>query len=145
MDNFAVKKEDFKGFLSSRGLKQTTKRDEILSEILSIEGHFDPDELFMRLKAKKSKVSKASIYRTIPLLIESGLIVEVERVDKHAHYEKVYEERHHDHMICISCGKVIEFFSPDLETLQLNLCETERFTAMRHSLEIMGYCRNCGI
>jgi Fur family ferric uptake transcriptional regulator len=138
-----MEKQKFKSFLSTKGLKPTKVRDEIIGEVMSLKGHFDPDELFIRLKTKGSKVSRASVYRTIPLLIEGGLIEEVERVDKHAHYECVVGTPHHDHMICTKCGKVIEFFSPTLEMLQDELCQKEQFKKVRHSLEIFGYCRKC--
>jgi len=136
-------KQSFREFILSKGLKTTRKRDEILEEILTTDGHFDPDELYIRLKQKGSKVSRASVYRTLPLLVESGFIEEVERVDKHAHYEKVAEDSHHDHMICMKCGKVIEFFSPTLEMLQDELCQRENFKKVRHSLEIFGFCKDC--
>ncbi|MCX8028276.1 MAG: transcriptional repressor [Thermodesulfovibrionales bacterium] len=133
----------FKDYLSEKGLKTTKKRDEILNEISSIEGHFDLDELFVRLKQKGSKISRASIYRTIPLLIESGFITEVERVDRHAHYEKVSQKKHHDHMICLKCSAVIEFYSPELESLQDDVCKKKGFKGVRHNLEIYGYCKKC--
>ncbi|MCX8030366.1 MAG: transcriptional repressor [Thermodesulfovibrionales bacterium] len=133
----------FQEFILSKGLRSTKKRNEIFDEVMEIEGHFDLDELYMRLKQKGSKVSRASVYRTLPLLVEIGLIEEVERVDKHAHYERVRTGSHHDHMICLKCGKVIEFYSPTLETLQDELCERENFKKVRHNLEIYGYCKDC--
>lgn len=139
-----MEKQKFREFLTTKGLKLTKERDEILNEILITKKHFDPEELFIRLKAKGSKVSRASVYRTIPLLIESGFIEEVERIDRHAHYERVSKDHHHDHMICMKCGKVIEFYSPTLEMLQNEICQKERFRGIRHSLEILGYCENCG-
>lgn len=135
--------EKFAEFILGKGLKSTKKRNEILDEVLKTEGHFDPDELYIRLKQKGSKVSRASIYRTLHLLVESGFIEEVERVDKHAHYERVSSDSHHDHMICMKCGKVIEFFSPTLEMLQDEICLKEKFHKVRHSLEIFGYCEQC--
>lgn len=135
--------ERFKEFILRKGLKSTKKRNEILDEILQTDGHFDPDELYIRLKQKGSKVSRASVYRTLPLLVESGFIEEVERIDKHAHYEKVSSDSHHDHMICMKCGNVIEFYSPTLEMLQDELCMKERFHKVRHSLEILGFCEKC--
>lgn len=138
-----MNREDFKNFISGKGLKVTKKRNEIFDEVLKIEGHFDPEELYIKLKQKGSKVSRASIYRTIPLLVEIGLIEEVERIDKHAHYERVSSDSHHDHMICTKCGKVIEFFSPTLEVLQQEICQRENFRSIRHSLEIFGLCKDC--
>jgi Fur family transcriptional regulator, ferric uptake regulator len=138
-----MKKENFDTFLADRGLKRTKERGDILEEIRATEGHFAPDELFLKLRSKGSKVSRASIYRTLPLLVESGLIEIVEHVDKHAHYEKVSKSRHHDHMICTVCGKITEFYSEDLETLQERLCAQNRFRGMRHCLEIFGTCNEC--
>ncbi|MCL4536111.1 MAG: transcriptional repressor [Nitrospirae bacterium] len=139
-----MEKQKFREFLTTKRLKLTKERNEILDEILDMKKHFDPEELFVRLKTKGSKVSRASVYRTIPLLIESGLLEEVERIDRHAHYERVSEDRHHDHMICIKCGKVIEFYSPTLEMLQDEICQKEKFKGIRHTLEILGYCEKCG-
>ncbi|MGE5237328.1 MAG: Fur family transcriptional regulator [Chloroflexota bacterium] len=136
-------KQRFREFLSAKGFKSTRERDEIITEILDSEGHFNLDDLFLRLRAKGSKVSRASIYRTIPLLVESGLIEEVERGDKRSNYERVSSDSHHDHMICIRCGKVIEFFSPALESLQDELCTKESFTKVKHHMEILGYCAHC--
>ncbi|HMK43796.1 MAG TPA: transcriptional repressor [Dissulfurispiraceae bacterium] len=135
--------DQFKRFISERGLKDTRERREIFDEVLSAEGHFDPDELFLRLRSHGSKVSRASVYRTIPLLIDSGVIEEVERVDKHAHYERIIGRQHHDHMICSRCGAVFEFYSETLERLQDELCRSHRFEKMRHHLEIVGICERC--
>lgn len=133
----------FKEFLKRKGLKLTTERKSILKEIYSFHGHFDPDELLLRLRKKGSRVSKASIYRTIPLLIESGLIEEVIKVDKHSHYEHTYGHGHHDHMICLKCGSVVEFHSQELEDLQEKLCKKDGFRGISHTLEIRGYCKRC--
>ncbi|MDI6802053.1 MAG: transcriptional repressor [Thermodesulfovibrionales bacterium] len=138
-----MEKQKFREFLLTKGLKQTKEREEIINELMNTKGHFDPDELFLRLKNKGSKVSRASVYRTIPILIESGFIEQVEKTDRHAHYEKVSEKQHHDHMICTKCGKVIEFYSPTLEMLQEELCQKEGFKGIKHTLEILGHCKKC--
>jgi len=136
-------KEKLKKILKAKGVKLTKEREEIINEIEKIEGHFDPEELYIRMKNHGSKVSRASVYRTLPLLLESGFIEVVERFDRHTHYEKVDNKKHHDHMICIKCGKIIEFSSPTLELLQEEICEKEQFKMIRHTLEIFGYCSNC--
>jgi len=134
---------EFDLYISGKGLRLTRERREIVSEILCSCGHFAPDDLFIRMRAKGSKVSRASVYRTIPLLVESGLIAQVEKTDKHAHYERISENSHHDHMICTVCGKVIEFYSKPLERLQERLCAQENFRGVSHCLEIMGVCKDC--
>jgi Fur family ferric uptake transcriptional regulator len=138
-----VEKEVLKEFLRQKGLRFTKEREAILKEISSHRGHFDLEEIYLGLKKKGAKVSRASIYRTLPLLMESGLVEEVERTDKHAHYELTYGSAHHDHMLCTECGKVIEFYSPSLEKLQDRLCRARGFKGTSHTLEIKGLCREC--
>ncbi len=125
------------------GRRQTRGRQEILRIISETEGHFDPQTLYERLKTGGSKVSRSSVYRAIPILVESGIIGEVEKTEKRAHYEKLMGKAHHDHLICLGCGKKIEVYSPTLEMLQEELCQREGFKGVRHILEIMGYCRGC--
>ena len=135
---------EFTEFLSSKGLRYTREREAIFKEVSSFKGHFDPDELFMRLRKKNAAASRASVYRTIPLLIEAGIIEEVERTDKHSHYELVLGRKHHDHMLCVGCGRVIEFYSEELERLQQRICKRESFSSNSHTLEIKGLCSACG-
>ena len=134
----------FKEFLKGKGLRLTSEREAILSEVFATKGrHFEPEELHITLRQKEANVSRASVYRTIPLLIEAGIIEEVERVDKHAHYELIHGREHHDHMLCLGCGDVIEFLSPEMEKLQDRLCREHGFTGETHTLEIKGYCKKC--
>ena len=133
----------FREYLKSTGLKFTKERTLIFKDISSRHGHFHPEELYIGMKKKGLKVSKASIYRTLPLLLESGLIEQVERTEKHAHYEQTFGRNHHDHMLCISCGSVIEFYSEALESLQNKICIKKGFRGATHTLEIKGYCSKC--
>lgn len=133
----------FREFLGKKGLKFTKERETILNEVFSFHGHFDPEELLIFMRSKGIKVSRSSLYRTLPLLVESGLIEQVVRNDKHAHYEHIYGHEHHDHLICINCGKVMEVFSPKLETIQDELCNKSGFYGIRHTLEIKGFCSKC--
>jgi Fur family ferric uptake transcriptional regulator len=135
--------KEFREYLKAKGLKVTKERALILRDISSRQGHFDPEELYIGIRKKGLKVSKASIYRTLPLLLESGLIEQVERTEKHAHYEKTFGRDHHDHMLCISCGSVIEFYSESLEDLQKKICSKKGFEGVTHTLEIKGYCSKC--
>ncbi|HXX58456.1 MAG TPA: Fur family transcriptional regulator [Thermodesulfovibrionales bacterium] len=133
----------FREYLSKKGLRFTKERERILKEIFAFHGHFDPEELLLNIRNKKRKVSKASIYRTLPLLVESGLIEQVEKIGKHAHYEHTFGHGHHDHCICVNCGAVIEVFSPKLEAIQEELCKEAGFSGIKHTLEIKGYCGDC--
>jgi Fur family ferric uptake transcriptional regulator len=138
-----MEKHVFRDFLKSKGLKFTRERECILDEVFAVHGHFDPEQLLARLRERCLKVSKASLYRTLPLLVESGLIEQVEKNDKHAHYEHTYGHSHHDHLICLSCGTVFEVFSPELEDVQEDLCRKADFRGVSHTLEVRGYCGSC--
>lgn len=138
-----MEKQIFRGFLSRKGMKFTKERDTVLTEVFSYHGHFDPEDLIMKMRKKRIRVSRASIYRTLPLLVESGLIEQVDRNDKHAHYEHTFGHGHHDHLVCLKCGKVTEVFDHKLESIQDELCRKYRFKGVRHTLDIKGYCADC--
>jgi Fur family ferric uptake transcriptional regulator len=138
-----TEKKAFREFLRKKGLRVTREREAILEEVVSRKGHFDMEELHLALRKNSPRVSRASIYRTLPLLLESGILEEVERTDKHAHYEHTAGRPHHDHMLCVSCGGVVEFYSESLERLQERLCRERGFEGVSHSLEIKGYCKKC--
>ena len=108
--------EIFKNFIRSRGLRQTPERENIVVEIFRKREHFDVEELFLRLLAQGRKISKASIYRTLPLLVDCGLIREVNFVDGHWHYEQIYGQPHHCHLRCLGCGAMVEFEEPLMST-----------------------------
>lgn len=138
-------KRAFKDFLKKKGLRFTKERDAIFREVLRTRGHFDPEELHISLRERGVGVgvSRASVYRTLPLLLEAGVLEEVERTEKHAHYECTLGRNHHDHMLCLSCGRVVEFYSEALEKLQQTICRRESFEGATHNLEIKGYCGKC--
>ena len=138
-------KETFREFLDTRHLRLTREREEVLQEVVRSRGHFDPEELHYTLKGKGAKVSRASIYRTIPLMVEAGIIGKVENTDKHSHYELILGREHHDHMLCTRCGRVIEFYSEELERLQDKLCQAHGFRGNSHTLEIKGLCKKCAL
>ena len=133
----------FRTYISKKGLRNTPEREEIIKEIFSSHGHFDVDELYLRLRQKGSRVSKASIYRNIPLIMESSLIKEVWHEDGHMHYEHIYGHGHHCHLRCIQCGKVIEFVEKGLTDIEKKLGEKYHFEVIDHRLDVTGYCSRC--
>jgi len=104
----------FRKYLQKKGLRYTPEREQIIKEIFSTHDHFDVDTLYLRMRQKGLQISKASIYRLIPLLIEAGLIEEVFFEDGHMHYEHIYGHEPHCHLRCIGCKRIEEF--RDLET-----------------------------
>ena len=133
----------FKRSLERGGLKYTAERREILRAVLSTHEHFDADGLFLEMRKMGAKASKATIYRSLALLCEGGILREVFHGPHGAYYEHVYGHEHHEHMLCLNCGKVIGFVSPQLETLQDEACATHDFHSVHHHLQIFGYCRDC--
>ena len=133
----------FQNFLGEKGLKFTKERTAVLKEVFSFHGHFAPEDLYLRIKDSGSKASRASVYRTLNLLVESGLVEKVTRTDKGNVYEHTFGHTHHDHMICDLCGSIIEFYSEKLENLQEEICSSHIFQGKSHTLEIRGYCTEC--
>lgn len=115
-----------------------------MKEVFSFHGHFEPEHLYFRIKDSGLKASRASVYRTLNLLVESGLVEKVARQGKGNVYEHTYGHRHHDHMVCEKCGAIIEFYSERLENLQEEICRQNGFTGVSHILEIRGNCGRCG-
>ncbi len=135
--------KDFKNFIKKKGLKYTSEREEILKEILKSKNHFDVDELYMKLKKRGSKVSKASVYRTIPLLIEAGYIQEVYKQDARSYYELTLDKIPHIHFICIKCKKVEEIVDEALVEIIHKEAEERDYTPLTYHLEIFGICKSC--
>ncbi|HID92634.1 MAG TPA: transcriptional repressor [bacterium (Candidatus Stahlbacteria)] len=133
----------FRDYLRRKGLKFTPERRIILDEVFSIHAHFDVEDLFQGLYQRNERISRATIYRTLPLLIDSGLIREAMRRQDRVYYEHTYGHRHHDHMICIKCGKIIEFRDDRIERLQEEICKKHGFKPIEHRLGIRGYCKDC--
>jgi Fur family ferric uptake transcriptional regulator len=133
----------FQTFLAGQGLKLTNERVALVREIFSAHYHFEADELLFKMKEKNVKISRATIYRTLELLVKSGLVRRVHLGEDHYHYEYISGNSHHDHLICTTCGSVIEFHDPALEERQLEICERKKFTPTFHNLQILGVCDSC--
>lgn len=136
-------KRIFSKFLKERGQRFTKEREAILQKILSSRGHFDPESLYLKIKETGLKTSRASIYRTLNLLCECGLIERVKKTEHGTIYEHTSVHEHHDHMLCMECGNIIEFYSETLEKLQEGMCKRQGFQGVSHTLEIRGYCKKC--
>ena len=134
----------FSYYLEQNQLKYTPERKVILREVFSLHNHFEADELYFRVRQKgERRISRATVYRTLPLLEESGLIRRVVFIDKHTHYELAYGHMHHEHLICITCGNVIEFYKKSLEDSLEEVARENAFEPIGHKLEITGYCKKC--
>jgi len=136
----------FDHYLARRNLKSTAERRAILQEIAEVEDHhFSADDLLVRFRSRSISISRATIYRTLDHLVQSGLVRQLSLGRKHSLFESSFSRRHHEHMICLSCGEVIEFRNEDLEHLLEAVCRRKHFISDRHSLQILGRCRKCKV
>lgn len=136
-------KQGFLEYLARRGLKLTRQRLAVVDEIFSDTGHFEAEELVERLKGSRIRVSRATVYRTLELLRECQLVEKLDFGTHRSYYEHVTPGEHHDHLICIRCGNVIEFHNERLEALQQEICRNFGFRESYHSLRIFGHCSKC--
>jgi Fur family ferric uptake transcriptional regulator len=130
-------------FMRSRGFKLTGSRRKVIGKLLSVKGHVGAEELIELLRRARTPVSKATVYRTLALVSQSGLVDGHEFDGTRRVYEPMVGRAHHDHMYCIACGKVIEFEEEAIERLQERVVKRHRFTPVYHSHKIFGYCEVC--
>ena len=135
--------EHFRKFLQEGQYRITPERFDVLDAVLAWNDHFDADNLFIYLKNNGSKVSRATVYKTLALLHECGLVSRYRFSQGHAQYEKTTDRPHHDHMVCTKCGKIVEFENARVERLQDDACAHYGFTPMYHSFQIFGICLEC--
>ena len=133
----------FISFLKKNKLKITPERMSVIRELFKVPQHFDADEFFLHLKKNKIPVSRATVYRSLEILERAGIVRKSSMGEGHAHYELVWNQEHHDHIICEECGKIIEFHDEDIEKKQIEICEKNDFRIRRHSLQIWGICSDC--
>ena len=133
-----------KVYLSKHGLKASRQRDIIADVFFAAGGHVRIDELLGRVRRIDSKVSQATVYRTMKLLCESGLAASRNFLDGQTRYEKSDATgEHHDHLICTRCGRIVEFVDPRIEELQHCVAEAHGFVVTDHKMELYGLCSTC--
>ena len=142
-ENVVKEKEaGFAAFIQRKGLKTTRQRNTIVAVFFALRGHISVEELLNEVKKVNPRIGYATVYRTLHLLVESGLVEERRFGDGLARYEGHSDVEHHDHMICLECGEIFEFFNPRLEALQEKLAEENDFQIYRHRLELYGACKD---
>src|SRR6266850_3060474 len=135
--------EVFIQHIQKKGLKRTSQRELILDVFLRTERHLSNEDLYRLVQEEDPSIGQTTVYRTLKLLSEAGLAREVRFGDGRTHYEHNYKHQHHDHMICSECGKIIEFYSAELEALQDAMAAKHRFEVTQHLLRIIGICAEC--
>ena len=133
--------ERFADFLKTGGQRRTPERFAVLDTLYATADHIDADTLYARLQDAGVAVSRATVYNTLELLIESGLAARHQFGQHQAKYERAYAYWQHDHLICEDCGEILEFCDPRLQSVLETVAEIYTFEVTRHALTVYGRCR----
>lgn len=143
MDTQAAHEVLTKHLKSTGKHRVTPERFAILDEVLHTQGHFDAESLYYRMATGGIKVSKATVYNTLELLLDCGLVSKYRFADKTSRYEKAFGRPHHHHLICLECGDIIEFVNEKLDRIQGDVCREKDFKSQSSTLQIFGTCSKC--
>ncbi len=138
----AASGEDLSEHLRSHGIHPTQQRLRVLKVLVESKAHLSAEEIHSLVRAQTPRIGLATIYRTLHALKEKGLVEEHRFNDEFSRYEAM-PSSHHDHLICLECGKVVEFDQPLIEKLQVAAAKENHFSIVSHRLEIYGICGTC--
>ena len=127
-----IKSQHLVEVLRKEGLRYTSQRQAVWDEIKKSEEHRDAEDIYLQLKSNNHNVSRATVYRTIDVLVKNQMVRKMDLGDGRNLFEPRIDDEHHDHMICLDTGKIIEFFDEELENLQDKIAEKHGYKVVRH-------------
>jgi Fur family ferric uptake transcriptional regulator len=134
----------FRRYLREQGLPVTPQREAVADAIFSSRGHLSVEDIEQTLRGTGERIGKATIYRTVEILVRSGLVEEHDFGEGFKRYEHLFGQTPvHEHLICVNCHQVVEFESPEVVRLQEETARNHGFIPVRHRLEIYGLCGTC--
>ena len=133
----------FIGYLKKKNLKWSRQREFIVDLFFSINTHMTTEELYQTAQKTFPEIGYSTVHRTLKLLAECGLASEIHLNDRYTRFEKVQKNRHHDHLVCTECGKIIEFECEKIEKLQEQVAKEKGFDVTGHRMLMYGRCRSC--
>lgn len=135
--------ERLRSYLRARGLRMTTERQALVEAALARERHFTLEELVDDAVSRSTAASRATVYRALPILVEAGIVQPVLVTGEPRRFELAVGRRHHDHLRCRRCGRVVEFHSQEIEDLQTRIAARHGFRLTSHLHELVGDCAAC--
>lgn len=135
--------EIFSKYLKKLGLKYSAQRIKILNTFIKVKRHLTADDLYMLVRKRNPEIGRTTVYRTLKLLCDAEIASEVFFDERIARYEVKIGHEHHDHLVCINCGRFYEVFDSKIEKLQDKLSQSHNFLPMSHRLDIYGLCKKC--
>ena len=133
----------FETFLEKKGLKYTRERKRIYDKVRLFSEHFDGEKLYEILRKEDNDIARGTVFRTIPLLLESGVIQLSVGKGKGEFFERSSVKGHHDHILCVGCGKVIEYHCEEIEQLQDKICKKYGAELLFHDHKLYVRCAKC--
>lgn len=135
--------DQLKNVLKKEGLRYTEQRQAIWDELCSNDDHRDAEAIYLSIRQDGVNVSRATVYRTIDVLVKNNLVRKLDLGDGRSLYEHKIDPSHHDHLVCIRCGRIEEFMVEEIETLQDRVADQFGFKLIRHIHQLFGLCGDC--
>lgn len=133
-------REQFASYLRRQKYRNTQERYLVLDNVIAIDDHFSADELYLHMRGKGIKVSRATIYSSLDLLTKCNILMKHHFQGESAHFELADKMPNHDHLICIECGRITEFREEAIDDIQNDVCAELGFKPVKHSLQIFAVC-----